>query len=483
VEIVKQRFRRMSNPDKANHIATWRGKSAEHFIFYVLIAYLFVCFIGGGSNRANINSLMYLRPLTVVSLIAMLMAPVRWNFQRVKVPLLFVGLAALLMLVQLIPLPPSIWTQLPARAPFAEASVALGGQQPWRPVSLTPDLTVNSLLALLVPLTVLVGFSGIRQDQRSALVLLIIVAVVGSAVLGVVQFAGGQEGSANLYARHSLDAPNGVFANRNHQAVFIACGLVLIATWLRLSEQGAQRRRYQLWSGALIVPLLLAVSIATGSRSGTLLVLLALCYFASTTIRSVAGAKRRGSRRGLIVQSAVLLLAGGLVGAMLFAGRAVSIDRLVSFDPSAEQRIKAFPTLMRMWRDLMPVGSGFGSFDPTFRMFEPDALLHPAYFNHAHNDWLEVSLAGGVPALVLLAAFVIWAVARIVQSFRSPTGNSTLLARAGGLVLLILGAASLTDYPVRTPLLAAVVALGCAWLESFRYDLGAAAASNDEARA
>ncbi len=37
-------------------------------------------------------------------------------------------------------------------------------------------------------------------------------------------------------------------------------------------------------------------------------------------------------------------------------------------------------------------------------MHEPDALLRADYANHAHNDWLEVALTGGLPALLILAA-------------------------------------------------------------------------------
>lgn len=117
-----------------------------------------------------------------------------------------------------------------------------------------------------------------------------------------------------------------------------------------------------------------------------------------------------------------------------------------------------------MLRDFMPIGSGFGSFDPVFRMYEPDELLHPGYFNHAHNDWLELALTGGLPALLLLAAFILWAGWRLYSSFRTPASDPALRVRSGGLVLLVLAGASVSDYPLRTPILAALLALACAWL-------------------
>lgn len=427
--------------------------------------FLLACLLGGGSNRTDAYSLLYLRPVTIICLVAMLMVPTRWDFRPVRAPLLLLGALAALTLIQLVPLPPSVWLQLPARAHFAGAAIGLDGHQPWRPISLTPDLTLNSFLALFVPLAVLVGFAGIRSDQRALFIQLAICAAVASAVLGVAQFA---SGGLNLYARNSGDVPSGLFSNRNHQAAFLDCGLILIATWVRLPAHGL-RPAFRLGIGGSAALLLLVVVIATGSRSGTLLALLACAYAAVTLAVGPARSATKRWRR-LLPQVTIVAVVLGLAGIMMFAGRAVSFDRFTGFDPDAEQRIRALPTLFTMWRDFMPVGSGFGSFDPAFRMFEPDAMLHPAYFNHAHNDWLELGLSGGLPALVLLATFVVWAILRLVESFRAEPTGSALCARAGGLILLILGAASITDYPIRTPLLSAFLALGCALLGSARHD-------------
>lgn len=387
----------------------------------------------------------------------MLIIPAERNWRRVRAPLALLGLLAVTMLVQLIPLPPSIWNHLPGHAPLADALVALSGEQPWRPISLTPDLTINSLLSLLVPLTVLVGFAGIRPDQRLALVPMMIGVAVASAVLGIIQFPGGSESPANLYS-YSMPVPNGWFANRNHHAAFLACALVLIATWVRFPARSHRHNLQRYAFAGLAALLLLAVVIATGSRTGTLLALVALVYAATVTSGGL-------SRRNALALSAPVIAALVLVGIMLTTGRAVSLIRLFAFDPEAEQRVRAFPTLLVMFRDFMPVGSGFGSFDPVFRIYEPDTLLHSGYFNHAHDDWLELGITGGLPALIVLVLFALWVVARLLRSFRLPGSDIVRCARAGGVILLVLGAASISDYPLRTSLLAAFLALACAWLE------------------
>ena len=61
---------------------------------------------------------------------------------------LAVVLAALfvLPLLQLIPLPPSVWTRLPGRAPFAATYEQLGLALPYLPISLKPQATWISVL-------------------------------------------------------------------------------------------------------------------------------------------------------------------------------------------------------------------------------------------------------------------------------------------------------------------------------------------------
>jgi O-antigen ligase len=115
-----------------------------------------------------------------------------------------------------------------------------------------------------------------------------------------------------------------------------------------------------------------------------------------------------------------------------------------------------------------PVGSGFGSFDAVFRHFEPQSNLGPSYFNHAHNDFVEIVLEGGIATLAILATFLGWFSWRAWTICRSKTSrmdSELLMARAAVFGCVILGASSFVDYPLRTPLLAAIFALLCGMIE------------------
>ncbi len=82
-----------------------------------------------------------------------------------------------------------------------------------------------------------------------------------------------------------------------------------------------------------------------------------------------------------------------------------------------------------MIRTYFPVGSGLGGFDPLFRMHEPFELLKPTYFNHAHNDWLEIALDAGGAGIALLFGSILWWGMASARAWRSADGSVT--ARLG----------------------------------------------------
>ena len=120
-----------------------------------------------------------------------------------------------------------------------------------------------------------------------------------------------------------------------------------------------------------------------------------------------------------------------------------------------------------MIRDYFPIGSGLGGFDPMFRMQEPFALLKPTYFNHAHNDFLEIVLDAGLPGLVLLIGGLGWCFWTSVVAWRN---KHDMLPKLGSATMLLLIAGSLFDYPLRTPMMMAFAVVASVWLGAARKD-------------
>ena len=277
-----------------------------------------------------------------------------------------------------------------------------------------------------------------------------------SGVLGLVQLGAGGD-SFRFYRESSLDSAIGVFANRNHQAAFLACALPLVGALAGLRLRGGADRRWVAVAVVVVAALLLLALVATRSRGGLALGIVGAAGGIWSFRASGAALSGPGSRSRLIAAVA----AAAMLGAVAFAAfRAGLVERLVLTNPAAERRAEMVEPLLRTAQAFFPFGSGFGSFDSVYRRFEPDALLSTIYMNQAHNEPLQLAIEGGVPALVLLVLFLGWWLRTAVRIGRADrSSNRRSFGIAAVVVTAMLMAASLVDYPLRTPLLGAVFAI------------------------
>ena len=149
-----------------------------------------------------------------------------------------------------------------------------------------------------------------------------------------------------------------------------------------------------------------------------------------------------------------------VVALLLIFGRGLALERFLATDPETEIRVTAFPEVMEMLREAWLLGVGPGSFPAAFEIGEPVSMIAPNYLNHAHNDWLELPVELGIPGLIVLAWFIALAAVyalRMVRSRRMTWGARIAVLAPPA----IFAAASVVDYPLRTPSLAVVALL---WL-------------------
>jgi O-antigen ligase len=440
---------------------------------------LAACFLLGGASRTDVLSLVLLQPLSVVCAAIFLFSRRPFPWRVIATPVMMLAALAAIMAVQLFPLPPSMWLALPGRAEFGEIATIAGIEQPWRPMSLTPDLTLSSLVSLSVPAAVLIGFASLTSEETRRLLPILIAGAALSAIVGLAQFAGGGGRSLYFYEITNLGSPVGLFANRNHQAVMLAVAFPMLALWANRTGGRIPPLARPIAAAALGL-LFLVMILGVGSRAGIVFGLIALVAAGILWRRAFLSLAPTFRSRAL-VGGLVAVVGAGAVGLALAFSRDEALQRLIELSFTDEARLSHLPTVLTIVRDFLPLGTGFGGFDPVFRIYEPYELLAPQYFNHAHNDLLELVLTGGVPALVVLAWFLGWFATRAFALLRTRGGSSSAeFARLGAITITILLLSSLVDYPLRTPLLSAVFAIACGWIAANSAVSGRGAAQREE---
>lgn len=434
-----------------------------HLPFLLMAALLGVVWISGGASRADVIGQVITRGGAWAILIALILLGRRPSLSPVAPVAFFVLASAALVVLQLIPLPPSIWTALPGRELFEQAAIVTGQEQPWRPLSISPGATVNALSSLIVPVLALVLMAALGASDQRRIATLLLGLIFASTLLGMLQFSG-----ARFDHPFVNDAPGAVsasFANRNHFALFAAIGCVLApAGGFR---EGSRAR----WKGPVAVALLLLfllIVLATGSRTGMLVGALGAALGLLNVRSGIARELRRLPRKASIaIVAASIALVVTIILLSVTLGRAVSLDRVLALEAGEDLRRQALPTVWAMTQHYFPFGSGIGTFDPVYRIHEPDALLNIAYFNHAHNDLLEIVLDAGLPGLLLLGGAIAWWLWKSLVAWRSAS-SAQLLPRVGSAILLLTLIASATDYPARTPMIMAVIIIAAIWLNGHR---------------
>ncbi len=455
--------------------------------FWMLAAFIACAFLMGGSARPDTQSLILLRPIAILMGAYALIAITREQWANIKWPAIMLGMLGVVIALQLIPLSPDNWGSLPMRGAIAEIGRVFGIEEIWRPVSLAPERTLNALFSLVVPAAALVLFAVQERYNYRSVLLVLICAAIASAALGIAQLSGPSEGVLYTYRITNNGSAVGLLANRNHQAVFLAV-TAYMAVWFALTElkrEWPRPIRLALCGAAVLLGVVVVLVI--GSRAG--LAALAIAGAASIYQAWKAGLfKAKPGRKSLpdiyrkgLMALALLLIA--IVIFVIFQSRSLSIDRMfdtIGDSSTTDLRASLAPVLWQMMIDFMPFGSGFGSFEDVYRLYEPFEALTPRYVNQAHNDWAQFIIEGGLAGLALMFAFIFWFVRRLMQS-RSAAIHSTQRDRAAlaGVVLIVLGMASIVDYPLRTPALAAYAAVLIAIIESsVRSQIGTQKQSN-----
>ncbi|HWQ88264.1 O-antigen ligase family protein [Brevundimonas sp.] len=424
----------------------------------VLLAFSFVF---GGASQGNALRLALIElaalPLLVLAT-GRLVSTRLWRQHRFALGLLAAVVAV--PLIQLIPLPTSIWSGLPGRENMMVALQLAGLQPGWNPVSLTPEPTWRSALALIPPAALFAGVLSLSPSQRELMVQFCIAAAVVGILLGAAQLGSGGD---RLYVWSWTDAGsiNGFFANRNHLASSLLVTLPFALTFGAATLRRREQQSSTLWLGALFAGLVVVALAAIRSRAGiTLFVPVMLVSMLAAWI--AAGRGRPGR--------ALLMLVGSL-GVALTAVAVLALPPILArfdTDGAVDTRFERWPLVAETAQAYLPLGSGIGSFDAVYRSVEPREELDSTFFNQAHNEYLQIWLEAGWLGIGVLLAFLVWYARRCASAWRAAPSRERDLQRAASIGIGVLLLHSAADYPLRTTTMAVLLALCCGLLELAR---------------
>lgn len=418
---------------------------------------LAIAVLFGGASRLNELrlALVEVAALPVFVLLA-------WRFTdwaRLQTKLSWQVLAAVLAVpvLQLIPLPPDLWGAFPGRSDANLALELTSLPAQWIPLSLTPDKTWRSFLALLPPAAMFLAVFLTTSQHRLRLVHALLGATVLSVILGAAQLVGGE----GLYLWPTTDAGTvvGFFANRNHLATLclIAIPFASVLGGRALRHQGRDHRMV-LWLSALFLGLMVLALGVIRSRMGIVL----LAPISGFSLFAAWIASGGGRPKPLLLTLAGASIVGFAAVAIFSLG-----PLLERFDTGTvrEGRFENWPIVAEAAGTYLPMGSGIGSFDAVFRSVEPIETLDSTFFNQAHNDYLESWLETGWLGASVLIAFLTWFARRSWTAWRSRPAVDRDLQRAASIAIVVVLLHSFVDYPLRTETIAVVFALCAAILE------------------
>lgn len=445
---------------------TFRNFSTDRpAAYWALVLLISSVFVLGGSARSDPQSLVILRPLTLFFLVFGLWS-LKLQHLRAYRFLVSVGAASvLLVILHLIPMPSGVLTGFQNRNLILEIDTVAGTAGTWRPISYVPNAAWNALGSMVAPIAVFILAIQLDRESRYKLLQLLLFWGLLSALLGLFQAVGTPGGALYFYRLTNGTVPVGLFANRNHFAVFCCCLFLMLAVYLSVDKTPKDMKKFKLWIvmafGAFLIPLILI----SGSRAGLLFAILALLTTPLLYRNSSAQPKNENIpiwRNGKIIFIVGITL---LMLATLFASRAAAFERLFDDGGSADVRFSTWKPIWEMLPAHFPLGSGIGSFAATYQIDEMIQSLTFQYTPHAHNEVLEVLLVSGIlGATLMMIAFLGLLLAAVRHFITNPDmSRTTIFARLGTSMIIVLGAASFVDFPLRTPALLCVLVVAAIW--------------------
>lgn len=415
---------------------------------------LVLVFITGGDSQSTNLGVMAAQLLALpVLLYALWRGLATQRLGRVRAGIAVLVFIACIPLLQLLPLPAWLSNLSPWRVALAHDLAAAGVAHAPLRWSLDPAATERDALLLLPPIALFFAAIALGHEARRWLLWAVVGLAAFTLLLAFAQLGVPQDSFLNPFPDFA-PALSGVFANKNHQSIMLAIGLIL-ALVLGLEAWRRVRTRRAKWTPVVLCALLgfvfASVLPLVNSRAGVIiaLVLIGVALLASGTVVT------RRLRESHVVQAATVLTVLALAIGLFAANHWMQHDALVEGSRWMMTRVTTKLAIANL-----PWGSGIGSFVPVFAQGAPAATLEPYFYNAAHDEYAQWFLTAGVlavPAVLGALTLLVDAARRALRMPVPSRARTTALAALLGVLALLLHSA--VDYPMRTPALMSIAAL------------------------
>jgi len=422
-------------------IKQWLERLRDWRLSILLVA----CVVLGGTAQ---SVLTYKLPLYIISLLfigQVLSFGVREPLSKLtRTPIIISAIFFALFILNLIPLPPSIWTHFAGRSHIVDGFNAINTELPWLPISLTPEKTLFSLFDFIpiIAVILIMTLSANRGELKKSQFTIIALATF-TALLGLLQTLAGPE-SFRLYENFTPGFGVGVFTNANHQATFLAMALPLALYITAHSEKNIgwhnDIKLSQIFGAFSTIIIIMGIFLS-GSSAGYALLLFGFIL----TLWII----NKGSATGKIILGlGIAVCALILIDIFFLSGQFQEVLKQVSIDTQTS-RSAILETSLQARKDFGVLGTGPGSFADVYKLYEDHSQITKLYINEAHNDYLQIWFEMGWAGVLTVLAGLGWLMLQTVVAFKT-SGRRRRKALIFIVITLIALLHATVDYSFRT---------------------------------
>ena len=459
------------------------ARAADGTIFVLFLALLVWAPIPLGSNRpwaaAILEVGMFALALAWTWLYALGRVHLHAPFRRAWPALLLFACWLAWLSLQVVPLPAELLQLVsPTRARLPAPHHASGIQT----LSIDPNASLGFLLkscAYVAAFFLTLALMRSRERLKTIAIVIVVAGMVQALAASFMHLAGLNYEVFFTKFSH-IDNAHGTFVNRNHLAgyleICLALGIGMMIATLKGGSAQSWKQRFRDTAGWLLsTRVLLRISLVimvialvmTRSRMGN------AAFFTSMLVAGVIGlaTSRHATRSTVILLVSLIIIDVFIVGTWFGVENVIKryeettiYRELQPTGASVEERLEPGLYATDMLKDYPLTGSGGGTFYAAFPKYRPGPIS--AYFDHAHNDYVQITtdtgaIGLGLLGLIVLSTFVV--ALRTLYERRDPLCRGIAFGATMGIIAIMIH--SWVDFNLQIPAnaLTFVVLLALGW--------------------